>query len=58
MKIQVTLADQHGLDVHNLIHVLEQHYRTPEGKRVRVKIGQGEFIDGLPEGYLRLVDAE
>lgn len=55
--LEVRIADQYGINRRSLIAAIEEHYRTPEGKRVRVKIGQGEYIDGLPEGWLRLVNA-
>lgn len=55
--IQVTVADQRGVNIGMLIRALEAAYLTPEGRNVRVKIGQGLHIDGVPEGLIRLVDA-
>jgi hypothetical protein len=56
MKIQTLVADQRGLDLVALAKAIEASYYTPAGKRVRVKIGQGVYIDGTPEGTLRIVD--
>lgn len=55
--MQITVCDQHGVDIAGLIKALEASYLTPEGRRVRVKVGQGLHIDGTPEGLLRMVDA-
>lgn len=54
--IQTLIFDQRGLDVGLLAAVIQAHYLTPEGNPVKVKIGQGVFKDGCPEGSLRLVD--
>lgn len=54
--LQVIIADQEGVDVRQLIAAIEKSYRTPEGRHVTVKVGQGQHIDGIPNGMLRLVD--
>lgn len=54
--IQATIADQHGIDIHQLCQVIEAGYRSVNGHPVKVKIGQGLHIDGVPEGLIRLVD--
>lgn len=56
-EIQVTVGDQRGLNVQSLVNAIEGSYVTPEGRKVRVKIGRGEYVDGTPQGTLRLVDA-
>lgn len=56
MRLQVLVTDQRGLNIPSLIRAIEDDYVTPDGNWVRVEIGQGEFVDGLPVGALRLVD--
>lgn len=54
--LQVVIADQHGLDVGRLIRVIEENYESVNGFPVRVTVGQGQYIDGLPEGTLVIKD--
>jgi len=52
--LQVLVGDSRGLDVHQIKRLIEAHYLTPDGHRVDIAIGQGQFIDGLPLGGLIL----
>lgn len=54
--LQVLVTDQRGLDIRKLIEAIHLHYRTPEGRPVKIEIGRGIYTDGIPEGALRLVD--
>jgi hypothetical protein len=56
--IQALVFDQRGLDVPRLAAIIQTHYRTPEGRAVKVKVGQGLYEDGIPEGALRIVDRD
>jgi hypothetical protein len=56
VRIQAVVTDQRGLNLASLVGAIQAAYRTPQGRRVKVKIGQGVYIDGVPEGTLRLVD--
>lgn len=58
MKIQCLVFDQRGLDIARLAACIQTHYHTPEGRPVKVKIGQGEYVDGCPAGSLRIVDRD
>lgn len=52
--LQVTVGDPDGLNVGSLIHAIEAGYRTADGRRVRVYVGQGVVVDGLTPGLLYL----
>lgn len=54
--MQVTIADQHGVDVGRLAVLIEHGYRSVNGNPVDVTVGQGMYVDGLPEGMLVLKD--
>lgn len=56
IPLQVTIGDPKGINMPALRKAIEAGYRSLDGHRVRVDIGQGVAIDGLLPGLVYLTE--
>jgi len=54
--IEITVADQHGVDIGQLIAAIEYGYRSVHGNPVKIEIGRGVYVNGVPQGTILLKD--
>ena len=54
--IEVKIADQHGVDVPRLIAAIQSAYLSVHGNPVKVEMGQGIYVNGVPQDTILLKD--